>query len=479
MLQTDGGHMILASSHKRGQDGRKFVDIQRLRSDDIIVNNTTHVCRSHLNALMRAAVASVCCPCFIFQQPSHIETDPAYMNIARSFTHRGDGCDEDLTATKSAMLSELGILPPADHLELLGIENPMRLAVPAASQRFCSSLIRVEDYVCANPANDLVFSTDIVVYIDPTPTNVGTSFHAMAFAAKATVTNPAPGATRAHYVILAAEEFETRDIERTSQDGLRALAIVFMRTCLVLHRLYEGYFRTFYVAPEANSIHVGSFWDFCSQLYTTDTALRDAGVSILATTIALRKPRSPDDIGASDEKCRPRDRAAKRRYEKEYSTTSEMTVSKYRKRVAQEKTDEWLADEYLLENVHYRLGYALGKTKVIKMYSFFSTLYNPSNGNAADVRGAERMWAYWIARRNPGASVFRHLTDRLELLEIRPVVNNVTGTVAYKIGGKCSSRDGAYEQDDLAVATVMSVMLCSDFASNVFRGHLTRLSASE
>ena len=467
MLQTDGGHMILTSSHKRGQDSREFVNIDRLRSNETLINNVIHVCRSHVRDIVSGTVTSVFCPCFVFQQPLHMKTNHSYMKITSLFaqsTRLEDQDNEDegdkWSAMKVSMMSELGVLPPQSRMDLLDVEAPTVLSTPEAATAFCSKLIPVEEYVSDNPVrSDLIFSKSITVYIDPTPTDVGSSLHALSFVTKATPTDPTMNTL---YVLLAVEEFETNDLERLSNDGLKALGTVLMQTCLILHELYGGYFTTIYVVPEANSICVIPLWKFCGDYYNMSGGLKEKGIEMYTTTMVKRKQRALPDYKV---------KVKKPKLDKDALQTRDQ-VALDSLRIICAQNEERNVNRNTLE---YRVGYALGKKKVQYMYHFFSSIYNPDKKRKAEFVAATHLWAFWVRRRNPLiTSVFRFVTDKLGLLQIKHSVNSVTGQRTYSVGGKATSK-GQYVQDDAAIALVMSTVLCEEFTNNTFAGRLLRL----
>jgi len=317
----------------------------------------------------------------------------------------------------------------------------------------------VRDYVVLGKQH-VVFSREVVVYVDPAPTNVGRSCHAMCFVTRAEEVNPQPGQTRFRYVILAVEEFETDDVESQNKDGLLAIATVFISTCSVLTRLYGGYFSTFVVAPEANSIHIDPFWSRCGVLYAKDPTLIDSEVTILSTTIQVPSVKSkPFTV----------EKRLKRKYRPYKKRNEDTSVSAYElNRLCEES-------EYSTKNNvrSYRIGYVLGSNKVRKIYHFFSNLYNPTSGNVCDVSCASTIWSWWIGRDHD--SIPFYVAKKLELLEIRPMVNQITGKTVYKIGGKRTGKDGSFTQDDLPIAVVMSVCLCADICEGHYKGNLVQL----
>ena len=417
MLQTDGCHVVLTSSHKSSDTTAKaFINLATVRNEEILVNNVSFVCPNHLTAMLDVNVTALNCVCYLFQQPHHITAGKAYRRIVSAFsTTKAGGATEDADA-KSCMLNELGIMPEA--LGPNSYSERKRLAAECSGEKLCSYTVPVHEYVTTFTKTGWVFSKSIVVYVDPAPTDVGRSFHAMCFVTRAEELSPEAGHPRFHYVILAVEEFETRDVSEDCPDGLYALAQVFMTTCKTLNRIYDDYFTMVYVAPEANSMHVGPFWARCGELLAEEDWV---GPTILSTTIA------------SPVKKRRRD---------------------------------------AVPSCEHRVGYALGANKVQKIYSFFTTVYNPRTGNTSDLLCAEYVWG-WLLRKR-AASIPLYIAQKLACLEIRPVINSGTGCTSYKISGK-GTNNGEFVQDDLPIAVCMSVCLCAELLSETYDGTLRRL----
>jgi len=320
----------------------------------------------------------------------------------------------------TAMLSEIGILPPGSSM--IDFQKKTRLATDIGCDRFCSSLVSVSDHLLKK--SRLNFEKKIVVYIDPTPTSVGSSLHAMCFTTRAENIDPNHGEARYWYVLLAVEEFSTEDIT-SDNDGMDALARVFINTVVIIHRLYDGFFDDYVVAPEANSFHVERFWRRCSQLFQGFPELENA-VDICATTIAVRGPAKRHSPYPKNKKIQT-----------------------------------------------YRVGYALGSEKVFKIYNFFASMFNPSSDKKNAVVCAKEIWSWSV--RHQSDSIPYYVSQKLNQLEVRPKVNHASGITTYKIGGKQTNTEGEYVQDDLAIATVMSVCLYEDMTSGKYRGDLVRL----
>jgi len=315
MLQTDSGHLVLTSSHKSGQDRRRFVDMHDLRSDAILINNVTHVCASHIVDMLNSKVSVPCCTCYLFSRPHHFISSLDIRKISTAFSTlsgaNGHNVRQEITS-KTAMLSEMGIIPPGvttesltgDDIDLSGT----RLASNAGVDRMCSQLVDVHmhtaytyspdivsEYVAGRQhvtTGSLLFDPVIVVYVDPTQHDVGQSMHAMAFVTRANNIQESADYIRRgtlptdHYVLLAFEEFQTAWVSHDN-DRYEALAQTFISTCGVLTSLYNGYFERIIVVPESNGSCANNFWRLCRSKYARNSYLMKQNIEILCTTVPI------------------------------------------------------------------------------------------------------------------------------------------------------------------------------------------------
>lgn len=408
MLQTDNCHMVMASSHV--VPGKKYIDLMRLRSPDILLNNVSHVCCQHAIAVADKENNLLTCPCYLFNKPPHLRADTVYRRILNTFGEAAGGDNED--DNDAALLYEVGLIP---ELKNWGLEAG-RLAVPAAGQRFASRLLKLD-------FGEQQIAREIVVYIDPAPTCAGTSLQAMVFTCR--VKRPQTGV---HYVILAVEEFSTEEIDSEGKDDSRALAAVFIGTISTLTRLYDNYFTTFYVAPEANAMQLDRFWVESARNVTAELS----GVTILGTTIVADKWKEP-----------------KKRRRKRSDYEEMLLPATTRKK--------------------YRVGYTLGARKVSHFYGFFTTLYNPPSSSLGAVVCAQTLWSFFLSAKTN--SVPAYIAQKLESLQLIPRAGG-----AFKISGKGGKNpDGSFQTDDLAVAVVMSVILAREIFEGTYRGEFIQL----
>lgn len=492
MLQTNCGHMVLTSSHKSGkQSAKSFIDMQLLRRKEIVVNNVCFVCPNHLTAILSDTSTASTCSCYIFAQPAHITTDCGYRNVLNAFGKRAGGkeTDEDTNAaSKASLMSEIGILP--ETLEAMraasSIGSTHALASDAGAEKFCTQLCDVSELLAESEECAWSVLPTVYVYIDLAPTDVGSSLHAMCFVAVVTGTQK-PGGERggtkflredkSKYVVLAVEEFATMDVDSQNVDGLRALAIVFIHTCYALTCKYEGFFQTYVVAPEANSVSVSPFWDECGRLFYSSTVLQANSINILCTTIGSLKT-SREDIRQRtiSNLVIPRGEVTHRMGRSHnvshtyitnlidpHNTTSVSSVARNRREGGGERPV-------------YRVGYALGSDKVARIYHFFVSVFNNVSCSSKQIVCAKNVWSWWISQRT-GDSIPVHICNALRQLEVRP--NYRGNKTSLKISGKRHTAQRGYVQDDLAICVVMSVCLCEDINTGMYKGELVRLENKE
>ena len=478
MLQTDQGHMVLTSSHKSSSDSRGFVDMHLLRGREILINNMSFVCPNHVSAMLQENTCTTCCPCYLFGQPPHLTVDLNYGRVMGAFARASTSGSGKASLvgrgneSKEALLSEIGILPQMQDISALAQSTNTKhtLATKKAGEKFCSNLVPVREYVVTRERKDMVFDEKVCVYIDPAPTDVGRSLHAMCFVAKAERVNPAPNKARSCYVVLAVEEFNTADVDGKSEDGMLALSVAFVKTCTVLTYQYQAFFTTYIVAPEANSVSVGPFWHKCATLFFATPLLVENDISVLATTIPMP---------ATTTTYRNKSRSSRKKKERAHPYRLPTPASQIL--ANSNSTDAFLSrctgdvPSYPSgggSGVSYRVGYALGGDKVTRIYNFFVSLYNPVSGNVAEVLCAEYVWSFWVG--NKTQSIPLYIVRALEELELIP--KWVGNRKVLKIGGKKSASDGQFVQDDLAIAIVMSICMCEDIlVTRVYRNELVRL----
>ena len=319
----------------------------------------------------------------------------------------------------------------------------------SSSANVCTKGIAVEDYVVHDKRRDMIFSRDVVAYIDPAPTDVGRSYNAIVFVARATYSDVEVHARglRERYVIIAAEEFQNDWLEPESQDGMLAIARTFMSACHTITRLYKAYFNRIIVAPEANGLGINHFWTMCGRLYAKSKLLLSKNIVIYSTTIPTTMTNSLANTR--------RAHTLSRRFE-----------NKRRKLATGEAVDQAELNEYDLVQsteriVDYRIGYLMTKDKTDRITKFYTDCYNPNLMNIHDLVCARSVWSWWLTRRGYGVAFY--IAEKMDMLYLRAQKRQCTGHRKWYVTGKRSHADGTHEADDLAIAVAMSTTLSRDF----------------
>ena len=416
MLQADQGHLILTSSHRAYNDTltmENYFDMTLLRNINALVNNISHICTAHARKLSYNGSKNSICLCYLFSQAEHLNNSSQFRKLMNVFanqqncSNKNNNCNDNNKintgnnnsnncTTKASILYEIGVIPTlGDISDTHLISNSVKLVNDDANQRFLNQVINVRSIISDNGMENRV-----MVYIDPSPADINRSLHAMTFVSK-TITKPKQITS---YVLLAVEEFSTHDI--LDGNAMSALALVFMGTVKVLTVIYDGFFKEFIVAPEANSITVNEFWLECSKLYSED--LRNQGIYVLATTIPI------------------------------YASSGHK-----RQKVIQDR----------------RIGYYLGSNKVKMICNFFSLIYNTNpkeSGNC--LMFSNYLWSFSLLKENINFSIPLYITDKLSLLQLKKNIND-SGKHTFKISGKRKRDNCNYTQDDLPITITLSCIL--------------------
>lgn len=505
MISTGGGRMILMSSQKCGQNRKAFIDLSSIRMKGMLMNVVGYMCRRHVISAIRSTHVSITrCMCSFFRSPLHIVTDKPFRRMMTLFSTKtgGNQSEEDAENSKSAMLSEVGGIPPGMKREdLYSLDlNGMQLANQVGDRHMTVQSIPVEDYVVTGELKGLDFVTDVTVYIDPAPTDRTRSYAAMSFATRAIEFHSESSQSRAHYVILAVEEFRPQWVDRDKKDELYALAVVFMNTVRALSMLYCGFFKRFIVVPEANSISIERFWAYCGSLLNDEgfEFIQEFGITILCSVIEYppqkmthteryqmrkrrdelkRKRKIADRFNPYNSFAARLQRCGRSHLKFETVTDGHQCIETLDNALFTTELEELSRaemdsnEEAALGDQpgHFRLGYTLGSDKVTRFWDFFASCYNKSDRNLSDVTCARLIYSYMLSLQ--GRSIPAHIVDALSVLTIRRKKGSVN---SYFVSGKSTPKD-SFMRDDLATAVVCSVTLCADILDGEFGGRFVRL----
>nr|AMW36220.1 putative DNA packaging terminase [Abalone herpesvirus Taiwan/2005] len=462
--------MMCTSSQKNGQDSKAYVNISEIRMNKVVTNNVQFVCRNHCLALIQQnEVQYTMCLCNTFQQPHHINTGSEVTKLMKAFSVVNTG-DEggDVTTNRSAMLSEIGVIPPdlsKEDLHGLGDGiSKMRLTVDCGRRNFMNNRVDVDYEI----SKDLCTGT-VVAYLDPTPTsykseNLETfdrSLHAMTF-----VTKLRDG----RVVVLGMEEFTTQHYESETHDAMKAMATVFMAQVFSLNSLYEGHFNEFILVPEINSFDLDNMWYNCGLIYTKHQELL-SHVCIMVPAIVVdqeqqkvfqsREKRKYKRVVLDNGRVILTDTGKQMEIDDGEGEYDIMEDSRAKSYVNDSLRALALTRDELQDRLHhdpqtkYKIGYRLGNDKVNIFLNFFSRTFYDKFYMAEVV----------VSMSNAGKNILdSHLLSALDSVVITTTVGRTTGRKVYHVSGKRSIGKNKHKADDLAVTTVMASELFDKYS---------------
>lgn len=484
-VMTDNGHILLSSSHKYDPNKKKcFLDINLLRSEEILVCNHLSVCPAHIKSVLESDATISSCICNLYCHPPHIHGNNKYRKLMNAFvssiSNKSDTSNEENNAT--VLLSEIGVIPTGVKIENVNRNcdlSAAKLATYGGYRKLCSELFPLEEYLSSDRYSGYV-SREVFVFIDPAPTNSGSSMNAMSFVCRHERTDHDTSKISHTYVILAVEEFHTEWVD-PRKDGSFALAKTVISTCAVITKLYGNYFTSFVLFPEANALSMDRFFYLCKDLYHSNIVLENSNVKILCNVIPLNT------------KSRDLERRAQRA--KQHSTNSFL---KKQKKDADENTlmltgdiDEWgskvsykkMAYRSALHDLEeheknleshvdtsYRVGYCLGSEKMSYVLNFYFNWYCDHSSTNTSVLCSNKIWSFWLI--NKRESIPSYIASKLETLELRP--HNTGGKYSYKISGKKTS-ENSYICDDLPLSVILSVALCESVLNDKYDGNFIQM----
>lgn len=463
--------MICTSSQKNGQDSRPFVNLRDTRMNKIVTNVVEFVCPNHCLSLIREEeVQYTMCLCNTFQQPHHINTGSDMQKLMKAFSVVVSSAEEggDVTNNRSAMLSEIGVMPPditKDDLNGLGDNiSKMRLTVDCGRKNFMNNKIDVEAEISAGK-----ISKTVVAYLDPTPTsykseNLETfdrSLHAISFVTKM---------KNGKVVVLGLEEFTTQQYEPESHDAMKAIANVFMAQVFALNTLYHGHFSEFILIPEINSFDLDNMWYNCGIIFTQhQELLKDVCVMVPAIVVdqhqqkflQSRVKRKYKRIVLNNGRVILTDtgREMMMEDEGEYDKLEETRVQSYLSdnlravALTREEFEDRMSHDSQLK---YKIGYRMGNEKVNMFLNFFSRTFYNSFHMATTV----------VSLSNSGKHVLdAYLLEKLDNLVITTSISRGSGKKVYHVSGKRVSGKNKHVADDLPVCVVMSSQLFDQYSN--------------
>lgn len=442
MLSTDKGRMIIMSSQKTTQDNRDFIDVSALRSSHITSNHVYYVCPPHLKEMMsNRSIANVCL-CYIFSQPYHINTGGSFKALTELFSQHNSSNTEN-EKIDSAMLSELGIDITSLNGDIQELSLPTLCTKKAQIQLQTSSVCILD--IIKNKKSNAVLSDTVMVYIDPAPVLGDRSFNAICFATY--VSYNISNETSHKYVILAIENFRTDTFDPDTCNYGIAVAKILMKDIADIFSFYQGHFKNFVIAPEADSISMDHFWVKCQELYGENKKLfARNGPHIFFTTIKLSLNKAnKESLIKNYHESMEKDGLS-------IGNASYLQGSKkkkgHRDDLRNEVFERVIPDSSSMDCTEYRVGYNLGQNKTKVYLDFFVTEYN-----ALNVFCAAEIFGHTLLSK--AISIPTFIAENLDVLTLKASRKE---TVAWTINGK-KQMHGVFVTDDVADAVIMSIML--------------------
>lgn len=436
-LITGNSKMICTSSQKNSQNTKSFVDLRDVRMKGVLTCVVEYVCQYHCMSMLREEnLLHTKCLCNIFSQPLHINTSKDFRKLMTAFSIRKTITNEENVESKTAMLSEIGIVPPGmtkDMLQNLGDISNLSLTNEVGGNYFISNTLDVKACIADNSGEIQVLPT-VVCYFDPTPTSYRSktgikddrSLHAMTFTGAMIESNVT------HYFVLGVEEFATQQFEPVSHDANKAISTVIMNQIKAIHKIYCGYFTNFILLMEIDSLDLENVWYRCGKLLSLKEYQCLQLVNIFSP--CLVSPRK-----------RPLESQAKKMPGHVYDISLSL---------------EELATR-LSEEDKYKIGIRMPVDKVQRILDFFSTVFSRPRDYTKCITVANAMVSFSLMGvHHISAHIVRSL-DRLVIHEKK----NPNGRKTHTISGKIQDHRGkCHQPDDLAISLVLSVSLYKKYA---------------
>ena len=352
----------------------------------------------------------------IYSNSHHIHVNQQYQKILNSFITSTANSDSNTEInSKSALLSELGVLP--DQLEINSVDPKCKLSLARlanynAQSVLCTELFPVNEYITnIDKRYSGKISRSVTIYVDPSIVNSNTSKNGMCFVTRFDKIDPESSHIYYKFIILAVEEFEIDDISPTS-DACFALAKCLISTLSILTRLYNSYFRLFYVYIEANAIGVDRIFYLCKEFYKNDKILMSSGITVLFSLI----PLPSIDIHKNKDRKASRRAAKKMLKEKiENIDNDTLLVGGHIGQLTTKNDYNAIMYKDALLNIehhnndyteldypdHCRIGFILGRDKCHSILRFFSQFYQDNPDSKINVVCSSEVWSYFLLHEHP------------------------------------------------------------------------------
>jgi hypothetical protein len=384
--------------------------------------------------------------------------------------------DGDETTSKNSILAEIGIVLPGlttTDLDSLGDISSLRLTTDQGREHFLTTKIDVHQCIqMTQEGTEFKMLPIVVCYVDPTPTSYKTalgddsadrSLHAMTFIGA--MIERRSTRTITQYIVLGVEEFATQRYEPDSHDAHKAIAMAIMTQIRVLDMVYNGYFSSYVVVMEINSLDLDNVWYKCGQMLNT-SAYADL-VKLISPCIVARRKRQNN---GGDETRRRKlvklinglsmDGVLDKHIA---DRTTDADVLHARSILRYTLSDYDLTEENLKKQLDekdkYKIGTRMGKDKVQRVLDFFGNCFVRRNGYTSCITAAKYLFSFTIKRKDIAA----HIIKALERLVIKTRVTP-SGKKNYTISGKTTTGAHVHTPDDLAITVIFSVSLYTKYA---------------
>jgi hypothetical protein len=376
------------------------------------------------------------CICHIFSQPFHINTGGSFRALTDMFS-RNNNKNTEGNEMNSAMLSELGVDISSINEDIEDMSSN-HLCTKKAHTHLQTNSICLINLIKENRP-DTILSDTVMIYIDPAPVTGEMSYNAICFATR--INHILSNSTAYKYVILAIEKFKSDMFDPDTRDYGIATARILMKDIDNIFTFYGGHFKTFVIAPEADSISMDQFWVQCQQLYANNKKfLAKNGPRVFFTTLKQSLNKSSKEQLIMDYKSY--------REKQGLSILDGTKVNKKRKMHDESSPTDLILTNTSIDCMKYRVGYNLGRNKTKIYLDFIFKEYNGLN-----VYCASEVFGYTLCSKNISIPTF--IAENLDVLQLKTIGNK---NRKYRISGK-KQRNGEYITDDVADAVIMSIML--------------------
>ena len=432
MIQTGQGRIILMSSQKVQHKNRDIIDIGLLRSTAITSNHVYYICVPHLKKMASIGKISNICICYLFSHPFHITNDSSLQAIVNLFREHRDVTDTSKNVIDFSILKEHGVDINLIYEDVETISNNSNLCTRYARQHFITNSIPLKVWISENNVKYHVSKT-VMVYIDPAPVVSETSFNAICFVTRVNSSSIENNSYR--YVVIGLENFKSDKYDPNTQNYQVANANILMKDINAICEIYEGYFDTFVIAPEADSIGMEQFGLHCKMLLQNYPKLKaQNGPKMYFTTIKQQQERAANNNEMTDT----------------VQTTSQQSMKRGKKRKHSIEIPLLLNDETLqTQDEKYRIGYNLGRHKINTYLDFILKEYNSLN-----ISCAFEIFGYSLCSEN--ISIPTLIADGLDNLTLKEKYLN--GKKILQISGK-KQVNGRFIKDDIPDAFINSIAL--------------------